>query len=201
MPSLNNRCRQKLEVIADEQYQREKALAEKTRTCIALKRRCVRQQSSYITRNDSGSLKENSVFICSFARHLLHSASVEHKIIPYIYKALFWVLKALCIEGGNLLNHHQCAASTWMMRRQPYCIRTLNTHQHTGGEETEWWSQSVYGDDEEAMMLRGQWANLAKMPGLHPYSFSNDILGFLMTTESQGLGLTSNPKDGAFLTE
>ncbi len=40
--------------------------------------------------------------------------------------------------------------------------------------------------------------NLARMPGLHPYSFSKDILGFLMTTESQDLGLTSHPKDGAF---
>ncbi len=28
-----------------------------------------------------------------------------------------------------------------------------------------------------------------------PYSFSKDILGFLMTTESQDLGLTSHPKD------
>ncbi len=34
--------------------------------------------------------------------------------------------------------------------------------------------------------------------GLHLYSFSKDILGFLMTTESQELGLTSHPKDGAF---
>ncbi len=48
---------------------------------------------------------------------------------------------------GNLLNHQQCAASTRMMRRQPYCARTPTTHQLTGGEETEWWSQSVYGDD------------------------------------------------------
>ncbi len=30
-------------------------------------------------------------------------------------------------------------------------------------------------------MVRGQWGNL---PGLHPYSFSKDILGFLMTRES-----------------
>ncbi len=44
-------------------------------------------------------------------------------------------------------------------------------------------------------MVRGQWANLASMPG---YSFSKDILGFLMTTESQDLGLTSHPKDSAF---
>ncbi len=45
-------------------------------------------------------------------------------------------------------------------------------------------------------MVRGQWGNFARMPGLHPYSFSKDILGFLMTTESQDLGLTSHPKDG-----
>ncbi len=44
-------------------------------------------------------------------------------------------------------------------------------------------------------MDRGQWANLARMLGLHPYSFSKDILGFLMITESQNLGLTSHPKD------
>ncbi len=57
-----------------------------------------------------------------------------------------------------------CAASTWMMRRQPYCARTPITLQLIGGEETEWWSQSVYGDDQEAMMVRGHWANLARMP-------------------------------------
>ncbi len=45
------------------------------------------------------------------------------------------------------------------------------------------------------MMDRGQWVNLASMPVLQPYSFSKDILGFLMTTESQDLGLTSHPKD------
>ncbi len=45
---------------------------------------------------------------------------------------------------------------------------------------------------------RGQWANLASMPGLHPYSFFKGILGFWMTAESQDLSLTSHPKDGAF---
>ncbi len=44
-------------------------------------------------------------------------------------------------------------------------------------------------------MVRGQWGNLSRMPGLHLYSFSKDILGFLMTTESQDLSLTSHPKD------
>ncbi len=47
-------------------------------------------------------------------------------------------------------------------------------------------------------MVRGHWANLARMLGLHPYSFSKDILGFLMTTKSQDLGLMSHLKDGAF---
>ncbi len=47
-------------------------------------------------------------------------------------------------------------------------------------------------------MVRDQWVNLARMPGSHLYSFSKNILGFLMTIESQDLGLTSHPKDGAF---
>ncbi len=38
-------------------------------------------------------------------------------------------------------------------------------------------------------MVRDQWGNLARMPGLHTFSFSKDILGFL---------ITSHPKDGAF---
>ncbi len=46
-------------------------------------------------------------------------------------------------------------------------------------------------------MVRVQWVNLARMPGLHPYSFLKDILGFLMTTESQDLGLMSHPEDSA----
>ncbi len=49
-------------------------------------------------------------------------------------------------------------------------------------------------------MVRGHWANLARMLGLHPYYFSKDILGFLMTTESQDLSLKSHLKDGAFFT-
>ncbi len=47
-------------------------------------------------------------------------------------------------------------------------------------------------------MVRDQWVNLARMPRSHRYSFLKDILGFLMATESQDLGLTSHPKDGAF---
>ncbi len=57
-------------------------------------------------------------------------------------------------------------------------------------------SQSVYGEGgHNGQRLMGEFGQDA---GLHPYSFSKDILVFLMTTESQELGLTSHPKDGAF---
>ncbi len=50
------------------------------------------------------------------------------------------------------------------------------------------------------MMVRGQWANeFSQDTGVTPLLFWKDILGFLMTTESQDLGLMSHPKDGAFL--
>ncbi len=43
-------------------------------------------------------------------------------------------------------------------------------------------------------MVRGRWVNLARTQ-LQLDSYSKDFLGFLMTTESQDLGLTSHPKD------
>ncbi len=49
-------------------------------------------------------------------------------------------------------------------------------------------------------LSRASGGNLARTPGLHPYSFKRSAMGFLMTTESQDLGLMSHPKDGAFLT-
>ncbi len=47
-------------------------------------------------------------------------------------------------------------------------------------------------DDQRPMGKFGQDARVT------PYSFSKHVLGFLMTTESQDLSLTSHPKDGAF---
>ncbi len=54
-----------------------------------------------------------------------------------------------------------------------------------------------YGDCLEVMMVRGQWANLIRMQVTLLF-FSKDILGLLITTESQNLGSTFNPKDGAW---
>jgi len=49
-------------------------------------------------------------------------------------------------------------------------------------------------------MDRGQWANFARMPGLNPYTFSKDILGFLMTTEKQDFGFNVLSEGQCFLT-
>ncbi len=124
-------------------------------------------------------------------------ATTKIIIIFYIYIALFWVLKVLYKEGG-LLNHHQCAASTWMMRRQPYCTRVPTTHQLIGGEETVMQPICVWGwlgghDGQRPVGKFGQDDGVT--PLLFFWSASWD---FILTTESQDLGLTSHPKDGAF---
>ncbi len=49
------------------------------------------------------------------------------------------------------------------------------------------------GDYWEAMIDKGQWREF----GQDPYSFTMSVMGFLMPTESQDLGLTSHPRDGA----
>ncbi len=46
-------------------------------------------------------------------------------------------------------------------------------------------------------MIRASGGNLARTPGFTPLLFTMSVMGFLMT-ESQDLGLTSHPKDGAF---
>ncbi len=49
------------------------------------------------------------------------------------------------------------------------------------------------------MIDKGQWWEFGQDTGVTPLLFTRFALGFLMTTESQDLGLTSHPKDGAFL--
>ncbi len=54
------------------------------------------------------------------------------------------------------------------------------------------------GDYYEAMIDKGQWWEFGQDNGVTPPLFTRYAMGFLMTTESQDLGLTSHPKDGAF---
>ncbi len=49
------------------------------------------------------------------------------------------------------------------------------------------------------MIDKGQWWELGQDTGVKPLLFTRSAMGFLITTESQDLGLTSHPKDGAVL--
>ncbi len=46
------------------------------------------------------------------------------------------------------------------------------------------------------MIDKGQWWEFGQDTGITPLLFTSSVMGFLMTTESQDLGLTSHPKDG-----
>ncbi len=48
------------------------------------------------------------------------------------------------------------------------------------------------------MIDKGQWQEFGQETGVTPLLFTRSAIGFLMTTESQNLGLTSDPKDCAF---
>ncbi len=47
------------------------------------------------------------------------------------------------------------------------------------------------------MIDKGQWGEFGQDIGATPLLFMRSAMGLLMTTESQDLGLTSHPKDGA----
>ncbi len=119
--------------------------------------------------------------LCNNNNNLLH-----------LYSAFLGTQSALHRRGGgggDLLNHHQCAcglddAPGWCdgSNIAPECPphtsllaerrQSDEANQCMGMIRRPWWSEA-----------NGEiWPNL----------------GFLMTTESQDLGLTSHPKDGAF---
>ncbi len=50
-----------------------------------------------------------------------------------------------------------------------------------------------------AMIDKGQWWEFGQDTGVTPLLFTRSAMGFLMTTESQDLSLTSHLKHGAFL--
>ncbi len=48
------------------------------------------------------------------------------------------------------------------------------------------------------MIDKGQWWEFGQDTGVTPLLFTRSAIGFVLTTESQNLGLTSHPKDSAF---
>ncbi len=92
----------------------------------------------------------------------------------HLYSAfcvLLYTQSTLQSCGGSLLNHHQCAASTWMMRRLPQDngASALTTHQlqrrEIVKEPIKW-----MGIIRRPWLIRASGGNLARTPGLHPYS-------------------------------
>ncbi len=47
------------------------------------------------------------------------------------------------------------------------------------------------------MIDKGQWGEFGQDTGVTPLRFTRSAMGFLITTESQDLGLMSHPKVGA----
>ncbi len=67
---------------------------------------------------------------CAFRDGILNTLVVTSGYLSYCCLSInsaFLGTQSVWHRRGNLLIHHQCAASTWMMRRQPYCARTPHT--------------------------------------------------------------------------
>ncbi len=75
-------------------------------------------------------------------------------------------------------------------------VRSPHTSYRWRGERDR--ANQVDGDYWEAMIDKGQWREFGQDTGVTPLLFTRSAMGFLMTTESQDLGLTSHLKDGAF---
>ncbi len=93
----------------------------------------------------------------------------------HLYSAfcvLLYTQSALQSCGGSLLNHHQCAASTWMMRRllQDNGTSALTTHQLQVERRERERANQVDGDYYEAMIDKGQWWEFGQDTGVTPYS-------------------------------
>ncbi len=114
-----------------------------------------------------------------------------------LYCLLLYTQSALqsCGGGGgglSHLNHHQCAASTWMMRRLPQ-DNGASGQPAPGGRVIEpiKWIGLLGGHDWQGPVV-------GILPGRRytPTLYKKFHGIFLLTTESQDLGLTSHPKDG-----
>ncbi len=116
----------------------------------------------------------------------------------HLYSAFLSTQSALHCEGGGVSPRPPPVCSIHLDDATAAIVR--QTAHHT---PAYWWRGdrvmkpiSVWGwlgghDGQRPMGKFGQDAEVT------PLLFSKDILGFLMTTESQDLGLTSHPKDGA----
>ncbi len=116
-----------------------------------------------------------------------------------IYIALFVHPKRFTIMWGGL-------SSTTTSVQHPFgwCDGCHRTTAPVRSPHTSYrWRERVIDPIKWMGIIRRPWltrasgGNLVRTTGLHPYSFMRSAMGFLMTTESQDLGLSSHPKDSA----
>ncbi len=93
----------------------------------------------------------------------------------HLYSALLCIVVhpkrfTITCGGGSLLNHHQCAASTWMMRWLPQDNGRQCAHHTpaTGGEERVIETIKCMRIIRRPWLTRTSGGNLARTPGLHP---------------------------------
>ncbi len=123
----------------------------------------------------------------------------EHKHI-YNNNNMLHLYSAFLGTQSALHSNEGISSSTTSVQHPPDDVTAPIVRQNTphtpatGGEEREMKSISEWGwlggrDGQRTMGKFGQ------DTGVTPLLFSKDILGFIMTTESQDLGFTSHPKD------
>ncbi len=105
-----------------------------------------------------------------------------------------------CHTPKALYNHVGGLSSTTTSVQHPQDngASALTTHQLQVERRESHRANQIDGDYWEAMIDKGQWREIGQDTGVTPLLFTRNAMGFLMTTESQDLGLTSHPKDGAF---
>ncbi len=115
-----------------------------------------------------------------------------------LYCVLLYTQSALQSCGGSLLSNHQCAASTDATAATGQRHQCAHHTPATGGEEREIESIKWMGIIRRPYLTRDSGGNFGQDTGVTPLLFTRSAMGFLMTTESQDLSLTSHPKDGTF---
>ncbi len=113
-----------------------------------------------------------------------------------LYCVLLYTQSALQSCGGLSSATTSVQHPLGLMRRLPQdnSASALTTHQLQVERRESHWCKWM-GIIRRSWLTRASSGNLARTPGLHPYSFTRSAMGFLTTTESQDLGLMSHPKD------
>ncbi len=162
---------------------------------------CSRRSRTESGRFKTSNIQQNSEKWVKNVQYLMNNEWMRH-----LYSVLLCIVvhpKRFTIIWGGLFS-----TTTSVQHPLGWCDGSHSTTAPVRSPHTSyrWRGERVIEPIKWMGIIRRPWltrasgGNLARTPGLHPYSFTMSVMGFLMTTESQDLGLTSHPKDGALLT-